>query len=212
MNIEMVAEPDPPDVAEIMHQFGGDLAFDVGANVGQSARVLCVQFEQVWSLEPAIESFVHLEKLEVEFQNLHALRLAASDADGVRKFTVQEAHIARGQVTTYAESVKDGHAWGKVMGYRDLECIRLDTLAEHVGWPDFVKCDVEGHEVHVFEGAHEVLKREPSLFVEVHNAPVGARLEELFDPIYGDALELIRHPHYARGSWGYDNHFWYVVR
>jgi FkbM family methyltransferase len=212
MAIQKVAEPDPPGVAEIMGEFAGLLAFDVGANVGQSALVLSAQFEKVWSMEPAVESFEHLAEVADGLPNVFPLRLAASDADGVRAFTVQKNHIARGQVTTFVDSVPDGHAWGDLVGYRDLECIRLDTLAKYVGYPDFVKCDVEGHEVHVFRGAVEVLERKPKLFVEVHNAELGAELETMFRPVYGDRLTRVTHPHYRPNDWGYENHFWWVVR
>jgi FkbM family methyltransferase len=51
-----------------------------------------------------------------------------------------------------------------------IASISLDTFAAQSGIiPDLIKIDVEGFEIDVLEGAREVLKRVPAIFVEVHS-------------------------------------------
>jgi len=30
----------------------------------------------------------------------------------------------------------------------------------------------------------------------------------MLEPIYGESLKVIRHPHYRPMEWGYANHYW----
>lgn len=210
-DIEIVAEPDPPELDTVFELFTGGLAFDIGANVGQSARSLSPRFVTVVSLEPAVESFALLDEVSAELGNVVALNQAVAASPGTIRLTVQHNHIARGQLTAYTDAVEDGHAWGTVEGHRDVEATTVDALAATWGAPDFLKCDVEGSEVEVFRGAAETLQGRPSLYIEVHNADLGEQLREILDPIYLSALRQIRHPNYPPGSWGYDNHFWLVA-
>ena len=210
--IEVVAEPDPPQLEAVFGLFRGERAFDIGANAGQSARSLAPRFAEVISCEPAVESFPLLEAVAAEFDNVTALPVAVAEQSGPLTLTVQSNHIARGQLTAYRAEVEDGHAWGEVVGHRVVDAVSLDDLSAKYGPPDFVKVDVEGSEVAVIAGGLEMLEaRQPRLYIEVHNADLGARLRRLLNPIYGDQLREVPHPHYGEGSWGRLNHYWIVA-
>jgi len=72
---------DAPEVAFLLESIQGDLAYDVGANIGQSANILARQFRQVESFEPCVESFdVLRHKVPA---NVSARCLAVSDRDGM---------------------------------------------------------------------------------------------------------------------------------
>ncbi|HUL35280.1 MAG TPA: FkbM family methyltransferase [Candidatus Eisenbacteria bacterium] len=60
----------------------------------------------------------------------------------------------------------DSHASGAI----EVEAVTLDAFAASHPAPDFLKCDVEGAEVAVFEGAAALLPaRRPILLVEMHS-------------------------------------------
>jgi len=50
-----------------------------------------------------------------------------------------------------------------------VESVSLDDYAQRFPAPDFVKCDVEGAEVEVFQGARRVLtEKRPIIVCEMH--------------------------------------------
>jgi FkbM family methyltransferase len=207
--IQQVAAPDPPQIAKIMDGFTGCLAFDVGGNVGQSLRVFASRFDHVVSFEPADESFGLLAKAAEKFPNATAVQTAVTGMDGPVTLTVQDAHIAKGQLTS---ANADGQDWGKILDRRTVPGATLDTLAERHGTPDFIKVDVEGHDaLVVLGGLRTIIERKPQLFIEVHNADLGWRIRQMIGNAYGDRLRAVRHPHYPPGSWGESNHFWLVA-
>ncbi|MBK9118899.1 MAG: FkbM family methyltransferase [Phycisphaerales bacterium] len=58
--------------------------------------------------------------------------------------------------------------------------ITLDTAAVQYFMPDFIKIDVEGAELHVLQGAEDILrKRKPSLVIEVHSVLLESQCIEL---------------------------------
>lgn len=210
--IDIAAEPDPPGIDVLLHRFRGALAFDVGANVGQSAKVLAPNFGQVVSLEPCLESFEVMCADPSIPVNVDKVFAAASSTAGRITLYEQERHLARGQLTTRQDDETtpedEVHGWGRVIGHREVDAVRLDDLVEAYGLPDLIKCDVEGHEVEVFIGAQIILHdRTPDLFIEVHNAELGEQLVEILHPYYGD-IEVVRHPHYKIEDWGWSNHYW----
>lgn len=215
MTLEHVAEPDPPEIAHLLPSFWGQTAFDIGANVGQSAKTLLMRFDRVISCEPAIESYEHLLALARDEPKVHPLNVAVSAEDGSVELAVQEGHISRGQLTTPTMKEQETtHGWGKTLGTRHVTAVTVDTLARTFGTPDMIKIDVEGHEVDVLLGATATLeKARPDLYVEIHNAPLGDKCLGILRKYYDRRLiQEVRHPHYRPGDWGYGNHYWLMVQ
>ncbi|WAZ20171.1 FkbM family methyltransferase [Streptomyces cinnabarinus] len=210
------APGDPEAIQRILFGFRGALAFDVGGNWGVVARRLAANFTRVISFEPAAESYGILVDAANDTPGLEAVQLALSDRDGEVVLAAQENSIRTGQLTTpdpdgEPDSLTES-TWGRVLERRSVPCARLDDLDDRYGTPDFIKVDVEGHEVAVIQGGLTLLETaRPQLFIEVHSAGLGAQLGTLLRRIYGEHLHVVRHPHYPAGSWGHDNHYYLIA-
>lgn len=208
------AELDPPEVEHLLFNARGRLAFDIGGNTGRVARHLATRFDQVVSCEPADESYAKLSAIP----GIVVLQVAVSDHTGTVELAVQADHIKSGQLTSPTgggeEWVLDrslgGGGWGEIVDSRTVPCLTLDDLAQDYGDPDFIKCDVEGHEGRVFAGGLQMMERaRPALYIEVHNAQLGAEIRGYLDPFYTDLRE-VWHPYYKESDFGYRNHYWLI--
>ena len=64
-------------------------------------------------------------------------------------------------------------------GLLSVRCVTLDALLRHETPPDFIKCDVEGAEVEVFQAGRELLNRHcPYIECEVHSSLIGETLSQ----------------------------------
>lgn len=152
-----------------MGSVSGITAFNIGANIGQAAKVLSPNFHRVIALEPCRESYDIL--LIESAANVVPLMMAASDHTGEVELTESAKAIATGQLTTGS-----GLDWGDEVGTRWVECTTLDDLIVHYGHPDFVNVDVEGHEIEVLEGWS---RPHCDVLIEVHRAENEYKVREL---------------------------------
>lgn len=194
---------DPPEAeAQQLAGWKGDLAFDVGANCGQSIRKILTQYSRVIALEPAIESY---EVLAADYPGTYrivTLNAAVSDTDGDVTLLAIPQEMEMGQLVTWVGYEHDNAP------VRTVPSITVDTLASTFGVPDLVKVDTEGHEVHVLRGAPETLRKgQTNWMIEFHS-------KEFYDEccsILRKAryiVEPVRHPHYEYGSFSWFNHGW----
>lgn len=184
------------DVLEAAH---GDLAFDVGANIGQSTKVLHLGFKKVIAFEPCMESY---EILDVEAPpNVLPIMMAVWSSNGEIELEEHENSIQTGQLT-----ISDGLFWGKKVGSRTVRAATLDYLSMIYGQPDFVKIDTEGSEIEVVTGGVNTLTDTPSFIIEVHKAENEGPLRDLLSTRKFQKLEhdLRLHSETRR------NHFWLV--
>lgn len=199
------ADPDPPDLAELLAAHSGRLVFDIGANTGLTAALLADRFAHVVALEPCAESFAQLAALDAP--NVTAQQLAVSARPGIVELAVQAHSIRTGQLTT--PGICGG--WGELLELRRVPATTVDALAAQHGDPDLLKVDVEGHELAVVAGAMGTLQlARPALFVEVHGAVLGEGIVAQLSEWYPN-LRRVEHPNYRPGEWGSDNHYWLVA-
>jgi FkbM family methyltransferase len=180
----------------------GSLAFDIGANIGQSAKVLAPNFTTVISCEPADDSW---QLLAIEAPaNVRPLNIAVAEHDGELLLFEAENSTGSGQLV-----YGPGLEWGRITGQVSVPCRTLDSLAAAYGQPDFVKVDVEGSELRVLQGATQVLAGRPgSWLVEVHHAShePGVR-----DYLGGYTVSKHVHEHLPVGDPVRTNHFYLVA-
>jgi FkbM family methyltransferase len=137
--------------SEYIH--GGDLVFDVGANVGIYTEIFAALGAEVVAVEPNPRCCKILQQLARRLP-IHVEMCAAGDSSGTMTFQVCENHC----LSTVAESVNDAakrspvHRAANWTGTLEVEVKTLDQLAERYGVPCFVKIDAEGFDDRVLRG------------------------------------------------------------
>jgi len=201
------ASLDPPSILKVLQSFEGNIAYDVGANVGAAGQILSRKFEAVYSFEPATESFEHLKKKSMVNNRIHPFNIAISDTDqGVELLVVKDS-ISQGQLTSSAPE-----AWGPKIGSRRVASRKLDTFIRDNPTPDFVKIDTGFHELRVMEGAQNLITNYgPAFFIEIHDETSGRHIQEILTREQY-LIQVHRHPEYPRETGDFKNHYWLVAK
>jgi FkbM family methyltransferase len=154
---------------------GGDVVYDVGANVGAYSLIAAVRGAgraRVYAFEPSFATFaalcrnVALNRLEESIVPLH---LALADETTLGEFSLRDLRSGS-SLHAYA-----GHAHPKVRGLppllrQPIVSYRIDDLVRvlPIPLPTLVKIDVDGAELAILRGAGQTLRdpRVRSLLVE----------------------------------------------
>ena len=124
------------------------------------------------------------EKLAQEFPAIEVRQRALSNVAGRMEF-VHVLDAGRQGLSGLAEHLPGRRPEGVRTETITVTTERLDDNCPD-GWlPDFVKIDVEGAELHVFEGAVDTLRRAKPVIAFEHGLGTG-RSEELFDLLCRD--------------------------
>ena len=183
---------------DALGSYSGALAFNVGANIGQAAKVLAGNFERVISFEPCQESYRILA--DESPANVIAVPAALTDHEGTVTLTESAYSITTGQLTTGS-----GLAWGEKVGERSVACSTVDAEVELYGVPDLIQVDTEGHEVPVIQGALATIsEHHPHLLIEVHRKEHEGQIKEMCPGYTWDVL----HYNDRRDRLTGFNHFW----
>lgn len=205
------APRDPPELdGTLWRDFPHvDVAFDIGANCGQTLPRIRDLSAVTFAFEPAEESF---EYLTVHFGGIpfvYLVPFAVSAETGTIELMAAPSKIDTGQLVTHGtagmEWSEDEMANGII---RSVQSVSIDDFcAENDVEPGFLKIDVEGHEGEVLRGAVETIEAfRPYMLIEIHSEQLGESITEQLSPLYD--LEIVRHPHYPVGSAFWRTHFW----
>jgi len=170
----------------------GATVLDIGANKGVFSIYLsraAGPAGRLIAFEAQPELGQHLEDVRSAFglANMTLVNQGLSSSPGV--LTMHRPAAGSGMASFEFGAADNGETL-------DVPVITLDDyVAEHdVGTISFIKCDVEGHELHVFRGGASVLASDhPALLFECHDS-------EAADGRLFDFLEDL----------GYDGHFFFV--
>ena len=141
---------------------GGRVAIDIGANQGFYSYALARRFERVLAFEPNPSIVADLERSAL--RNVEIQKVALSAGDGRRELYVPQV----GGV--------EQHGWASFDRFNLPDVTAVSTLdvpvrpldSYHLDSVDFLKIDVEGHELEVLTGAMDTLRRNrPVVLVEV---------------------------------------------
>jgi len=150
--------------------------FDVGANVGQSAKTYrrLYPLAEIWSFEPFPVTYQQL-RASLSDERFHPTALALSD------------RVAKAELNIGAESITNSLLRRASDTGKAIE-VPTDTIdhfcsAHDISNIDILKVDVEGAEDRVFRGASEMFSRRAirSIFVEVYFHPVYEGMSTFWD-------------------------------
>ncbi len=138
----------------------GGTALDVGANIGNHTHAFAGFFDEVLSFEPFDRVAVRLEQKAALLPNVSVFRVALSDRDDTLRF-------ARPDTANWGK--------GKISAEGDIEVpvVVGDAfiVGKHTRPVNFIKVDVEGHEMAVLRGLRETIARDrPVVMFEVPKA------------------------------------------
>jgi FkbM family methyltransferase len=138
----------------------GDIAFDIGAHVGDRISAFRRLGVQVVALEPQPGPLRALRLIHGRDPNVMLIPAAAGDREGHVSFHVNSANPTVSTVSdAFVEAADGAGGWeGQVWDQTiTVPCLTLDRLIRDHGRPAFVKIDVEGFEDRVLMGLHTPL-------------------------------------------------------
>jgi FkbM family methyltransferase len=202
------ASIDPPEVwPRLWKDVHGTVAWDVGANCGQTIPVMLDRFKQVYAFEPAQECWPYLNDID---GNLTWLPIGLSDNDANVDLISIPDKIDTGQLVTAGTHGMEWNPDRPDAQTRTIICRTVDTLIlrGEVLPPDFLKIDVEGHELRVLFGARQTLAvHRPEMLIEFHSQQLHSSVKALLEQ-FGYDCATVRHPHYRPGTTLWFSHGW----
>jgi FkbM family methyltransferase len=174
----------------------GNIVFDIGANIGAHTLGIAQSVGnagKVYAFEPADFAFAKLKRnlaLNPELQARtcpQQILLAASSTEP------PEREIYASWPLESNRSVHPKHR-GRLVSAENATVETLDNFVRREGIErvDLIKMDVDGHELPVFQGANETLRRfRPMLVMEL-----SPYIHAEFHHFFGDFVELLRNMGY----------------
>ena len=137
------------------------VAIDIGANIGYFTYPLSRLFNSVHSFEINDYTSRPIAAYRSKKINLHNVGLS----DTTTTLTLYTPVKNGQELNGWASVEKRPLDW--IDSYKEKKCKVMPLDDTDIRNVDFIKIDVEGHEVHVINGAKELLKRErPLLLIE----------------------------------------------
>lgn len=157
-----------PAESRMMHKLFDGLKnfFDIGANIGWHSLTLSAKFRdaQFFCFEPIPDTYQHLlENIRLNaFENINTYNLALSNVNSRQDYFFYKS--CSGNASAVDLSTRPD--------VEKIECqqVRLDELMgkANLPSPDFIKCDVEGAELLVFQGALDTINSsKPIIMAEI---------------------------------------------
>jgi FkbM family methyltransferase len=152
-----------------VHVRPGMTFYDLGANIGffslMAARIVGPQGRVVsFEADPEIAGRLRENLARNQFAQAHVEQKAVWSEPATVSFARVDPNTSPDRGLGHVSA--DGFSPGTIM----VEAVSLDQYVESHPPPDFLKCDVEGAEVAVFQGATRLLsEKRPILLVEMHS-------------------------------------------
>lgn len=133
----------------------GDLAFDIGAHVGDRTRVLAALGVRVVAVEPQTRPARLLQLAARAIRGVTVVEMAVAARPGRLSLSVNSANPTVSTLSRAMVGAADGHPmwqgqrWDETV---EVEGTTLDALIGAHGMPAFIKIDVEGLEDEVLAG------------------------------------------------------------
>ena len=127
------------------------LIFDIGANRGFFASVFASFGARVVAIEPNPDCVRHIE---LSYPEIEVIQAVAGDKSGLANLHLSDecdvmSSLSEEWIATIRAHNRGCDVWKRTLV---VPMVRLDSLIEHYGVPDYVKIDVEGFEENVLDG------------------------------------------------------------
>lgn len=183
----------------------GDIALDLGANVGEITDMLLAGGAQVHAFEPEPESFGILLERFGDLVNVHLTEAAVADYDGEADLVLPASFAENPRSASKAASIAHDRYRAEGSTRTIRVCDIRGVLASLPARPALIKMDIEGAELAVLEAlrAADALGPETAVFVETHerlDLSTLPRVQALQAWARGDGTEAARA--YVNLYWG----------
>lgn len=140
-----------------------------GANIGYHTLTFSKLAKEVWAFEPSREIFKYLQKnvSHNKIRNVKAVNKALSNRNGIDTLEMVDEH---GKVLAGGSQ-----RIGSKGGVETVSVVKADDLGIDF---DFIKLDIEGHELKSLYGMERILKKKPIIFIEFHPKALRSAGEE----------------------------------
>jgi len=179
---------------EIKYDFGnilsklirkGDVVFDIGANIGQSAcrySKLVGSTGKVFSFEPVKANFQLLNKMKsiLRLKNVTTFNVAIGDISGTESIYIPIMKKSNIEVGTRASlRYAENEFKNAVCRRENVKSKTIDELISELNLDrlDVIKSDTEGNELNVLKGgAKAISKYRPILILEINHDNIGLEM------------------------------------
>jgi FkbM family methyltransferase len=148
---------------------------DVGANIGQFTNAVKYWYPNsiVYSFEPDPDVYKVLLSNTISLRNVHTYNLALAESNGILKFYKSDFSGISSLIKSSDKQI-----------CIEVSADTADSVLGDLNDIDLLKIDVEGAELRVIRGAHNILKKSKYLLVEMsfdRNVDGGSNLDVLFE-------------------------------
>ena len=151
-------------------KYGNPVCVDIGANLGLFSYLMSCQSSRVIAIEPQPKLASYLKA--VLPKNVVIENLAVSDHDGIAQMRIPKVK-GLGGASAQQDALATIEESNPITKQVNLDFIEvpiktLDQILKDESRVDFIKIDVEGHELSVLNGANRTLSEfRPTLMVEL---------------------------------------------
>jgi FkbM family methyltransferase len=177
--------PEPwDDMSALLNHEKTPVAFDIGANVGQTALMMREVFPRaiIHAFEPSPSTFAQLKVGVSADSNIILNNCGVGAQDGTLEFSENSAS----DMSSFLPLGSEG--WGEVEGKIAVPVVTVDSYCRRNGLSsiDILKIDTQGFDFEVLKGADRMLSNAQIglVFMEVIFAPLYEGLPR-FDAIFG---------------------------
>lgn len=155
----------------------GLVAFDIGANRGEWALELSKTFAKVVAFDPLVLPD-RINQRNIVWKNV-ALSNDRKTEIFWKDLTNSEWSHLNKAIPVSGAKYMISHKW-------ESQIIETEILDDHYRLrPDFIKIDVEGHELSVVFGGMKTIRGARAVFIEMHSKQAFKEIDKLIGPMFG---------------------------
>ncbi|MES2799897.1 MAG: FkbM family methyltransferase [Bacteroidota bacterium] len=140
---------------------------DIGANLGYFSKTFLRKAKngKVISIEPIPQFYTILERFLKKFPNSIRYNVALGKEEGSITMVLPKSN---GMIRTGLPHIAEDEAEKKANATQEVKIVRGSELLSNLDRLDYIKCDIEGYELNVFEELKPILEKyQPIVQIEI---------------------------------------------